>query len=147
MRPFLVVLVPTLLVVVYAYAHPHLRDHFPDLPALPKVVLEHGSGSTTVYGGNGKNKVVHEPWTPAVPAPGLCVCGETEVGAALCDVYHQQGLRASRLVEGSGARTRRLLTRAREGGAIKIGVLGGSGESQTVSVGERNPPNLPESRR
>ena len=57
-----------------------------------------------------------------------CECGETEEGGRLCDIYRIAGLRASRVVEGTGARVRRVLQKAREGKGLKVGILGGSGE-------------------
>jgi len=116
MRTLLLVLVPAVLVVGYSFLTPHFPEY---LPPLPKVKIEHGGANTLEAPGE-----VHTEYF----SPSMCVCGETEVGKKLCDVYHQQGLQASRLVRTSGARTRRLLTKAREQQAIKIGVLGGSGE-------------------
>lgn len=116
MRPMFLVLIPPLLLLAYSFIHPH----YPSLPPLPKIKIESGT-STGGYSNTGPEKVTYI-------SPSSCLCGQTERGKQLCDVYHKQGLMASRLVEGSGARTRRLLTRAREAHPIKIGVLGGSGE-------------------
>jgi hypothetical protein len=59
-----------------------------------------------------------------------CTCGEgdSKEGQRLCEVYKPEGLDSTRLVQGTGARVRRALGKAREGKAMKIGVLGGSGE-------------------
>ncbi len=57
-----------------------------------------------------------------------CTCGYTEEGERLCRIYHRESLRRTRLVQGTGARVRRTLLAAREGKALKIGILGGSGE-------------------
>jgi hypothetical protein len=123
-RPLLIVLIPVLLVVGYAYLNPH----FSYLPPLPKVTIEHGSKTAASV----EDIAHYDPSDPDEPGkyftPALCLCGKTPVGQQLCDVYHQQGLQASRLVQSSGARARRLLTKAQEGQPIKIGVLGGSGE-------------------
>lgn len=60
----------------------------------------------------------------------VCRCGETRAGERLCEVYQREGLRLSRAVEVTGARVRRVLQKAREGERLKVGVLGGSGESK-----------------
>ncbi|KAL1412111.1 hypothetical protein Q8F55_003110 [Vanrija albida] len=97
LRPLLLLGTPLLLLALYAALHPLV----PALPPLPKVHLDSGASTD-------------------------CSCGATPEGARLCETYHPEGLRASRLVEGSGARVRRLLDRARKGDDVKIGVLGGS---------------------
>lgn len=67
-----------------------------------------------------------------------CTCGDEDSveGRRLCEMYRPQGLDGSRLVQGSGARMRRALAKSREGEALKIGVLGGSGESLSMVLGD-----------
>lgn len=110
-RPILIISLPILLIVVYAVVHPHV----PGLPALPRVILQTGSEPpqtvSTIYAEDSE-----------------CTCGHTKEGERLCSLYHRQSLRATRLVQGTGARVRRTLLAAREGKALKVGILGGSGE-------------------
>jgi hypothetical protein len=114
-KPLLFVSIPFALVFLYSVIHPHV----PGLPALPKVKVhfddsESGSLSTSVNGGKCDENG--------------CICGQTDEGRRLCEVYRPEGLVTSQLVRGSGARVRRMLQKAREGERIKVGVLGGSGE-------------------
>lgn len=106
----LAVLVPASMLLFYAHLSPHY-DALPDLPALPKVQLQ-------------INPTDPVPETAYLPD---CICGKTARGRKLCDVYGEHALRASRLVEGSGARMRNLLARLNDGMDLTIGVLGGSG--------------------
>ena len=109
-KPLALVATPFVLLGIYAMVHPHV----PGLPALPTVKI-HTGGPIKEWGTLGKEE---DP----------CKCGETSEGERLCDVYQIAGLRASRAVEGTGARIRRVLQKAREGERLKVGILGGSGE-------------------
>jgi hypothetical protein len=111
-KPLAALLSPFILLFIYAMVHPHV----PGLPPLPTVSIHHG-GSTS------------GEWVGEVNIPqDVCNCGATDEGERLCSIYQPEGLRHSRAIEGSGARVRRVLQKAREGHALKIGVLGGSGE-------------------
>lgn len=107
-KPIAVISVPIVLILIYAVVHPHV----PGLPALPRVVIQ-GSEPARV---------------PYYSEDSECTCGHTREGERLCEVYHREALRSTRLVQGTGARIRRILLAAREGKALKIGILGGSGE-------------------
>jgi hypothetical protein len=105
-KPLAIIGVPLILILIYSAIHPHVEG----LPALP---------------------AIHVGDRPAAAAAGEhpCVCGSgSGEGARLCEAYGEPNLIASRLYEGSGARVRRMLAKAREGKAVKIGILGGSGE-------------------
>jgi hypothetical protein len=106
-KPLLFISIPFALVFLYSVIHPHV----PGLPALPKVKvhLDHGDNEAVEGGG--------------------CVCGQTNEGKRLCEVYRPEGLTKSQLVTGSGARVRRIIQKARDGERIKVGILGGSGMS------------------
>jgi hypothetical protein len=106
-KPLLFVTIPFALVFLYSVIHPHV----PGLPALPKVKvhLDHGESEAVEGGG--------------------CLCGQTDEGKRLCEVYRPEGLTKSQLVTGSGARVRRMIQKARDGERIKVGILGGSGMS------------------
>nr|XP_031858962.1 uncharacterized protein CI109_005630 [Kwoniella shandongensis]KAA5526034.1 hypothetical protein CI109_005630 [Kwoniella shandongensis] len=112
-KPLTAITLPFFLLFVYALVHPHVKG----LPPLPKVHITSGStpyppgGVEEIY----EEKIVHR-----------CLCGATSEGERLCSIYHEEGLRSSRMVQGTGARMRRMLQKAREGGVMKIGVLGGS---------------------
>lgn len=112
-RPLLIITLPLVLLAIYALLHPHL----PGLPTLPRVVFQpasqtaHLQGVSTIYAEDSE-----------------CTCGHTVAGERLCSVYNPQTLRATRLVQGTGARVRRMLLAGREGKALKVGILGGSGE-------------------
>ncbi|WVR07844.1 hypothetical protein IAU60_004887 [Kwoniella sp. DSM 27419] len=117
-KPCTAILLPFLLLFVYSLVHPHVKG----LPPLPKVHFSSGyedgfpisdrpTGGPAAY----EEKIVVG-----------CTCGSTDEGQRLCNVYHEEGLRNSRLVQGTGARMRRVLQKAREGQALKIGILGGS---------------------
>ena len=105
-KPLLFISIPFALVFLYSVIHPHV----PGLPALPKVKvhLDHGDSEA---------------------ADGGCLCGQTNEGKRLCEVYRPEGLAKSQLVTGSGARVRRMIQKARDGERIKVGILGGSGMS------------------
>jgi hypothetical protein len=112
------------LVFIYSLVHPHV----PGLPALPKVKVHigtedsvsSGAGAGAGVGGLGGNEGCEEYG---------CICGSTDEGRRLCEVYRREGLAKSQLVKGSGARVRRVLQKARDGERIKVGILGGSGKS------------------
>ncbi|WWC91519.1 uncharacterized protein L201_006465 [Kwoniella dendrophila CBS 6074] len=111
-KPLFAISLPFLLLFIYALVNPHVKG----LPPLPKVHITSGSSSsseTTIY----EEKIVES-----------CICGseDSEEGKRICEVYHEEGLKQSRLVQGSGARIRKMLNKAREGQKLKIGVLGGS---------------------
>jgi len=110
-KPITIASALILLILIYAVVHPNI----PGLPALQRVVLQSGSDSanhpSSVYPSEDSN----------------CTCGHTKEGERLCGVYHREALRTTRLVQGTGARVRRMLLAAREGKALKVGVLGGSG--------------------
>ncbi|WVQ80909.1 hypothetical protein IAT38_003016 [Cryptococcus sp. DSM 104549] len=107
-KPITALLLPAFVLFLYALVHPHVKG----LPPLPRISISHGgSVSQPLY----EEKIVQK-----------CVCGQTEEGERLCGLYHEEGLRNTRLVQGTGARVRRMLQKAREGEALKIGVLGGS---------------------
>ena len=114
-KPLLFISLPFALVFLYSLVHPHV----PGLPALPKVKVHIGddhSLSTGEGGGAGCEEY-------------SCICGSTDEGRRLCEVYRKEGLEKSQLVRGSGARVRRVLQKARDGERIKVGILGGSGTS------------------
>lgn len=113
-RPIILISLPIALICIYAAVHPHV----PGLPALPKVVLQ--TGSDTV--------VRPAPLSPHYSEDSDCTCGHTVEGERLCAIYHREALRSTRLVQGTGARVRRMLLAAREGKPLKVGILGGSGE-------------------
>jgi len=104
---------PILLILIYAIVHPHI----PGLPPLPKVIIQSGSSQPA----NSEKVQMYSEDSE-------CTCGYTEEGERLCRIYHRESLRRTRLVQGTGARVRRTLLAAREGKALKIGILGGSGE-------------------
>ncbi|EIW71857.1 hypothetical protein TREMEDRAFT_38095 [Tremella mesenterica DSM 1558] len=106
MTPVLALSTPFLLISIYAIVHPHV----PGLPPLPHMSL------------NGLKGQLDEISDGALG----CLCGATSEGERLCEVYDKEGLRASRLFEGSGARMRKVLRKARDGEPIKVGILGGS---------------------
>lgn len=106
----LALFVPASMLVFYAHLSPHYES-LPDLPALPRVQLQI----------NPKEPVPETAYLPD------CICGTTARGRHLCEIYGEHALRASKLVEGSGARMRNLLARLNQGMDLTIGVLGGSG--------------------
>lgn len=124
----LAVFVPASMLVFYAHLSPHYES-LPDLPALPKVQLQI----------NPKEPVPETAYLPD------CICGTTSRGRHLCDIYGEHALRASRLVEGSGARMRNLLARLNQGMDLTIGVLGGSGmlKEQLRGILQADPQSLP----
>lgn len=131
-KPLMILAVPPLLVLLYAFVHPLL-----DLPPLPKVSIEAGGKSWSSSSGSSdshiavpqeEDQAIADEMPDALQASSSCICGATERGKELCDVYQKTGLRSSALHRGSGARIRHLLARARDGEDIKIGILGGSGE-------------------
>lgn len=115
-KPLLFISLPFALVFLYSLIHPHV----PGLPALPKVKVHIGNGDdhTVLGGGLGGNGGCEEYG---------CICGSTDEGRRLCEVYRKEGLEKSQLVKGSGARVRRVLQKAKDGERIKVGILGGSG--------------------
>ena len=113
-RPIILISLPITLILIYAVIHPHV----PGLPALPKVVLQTGT----------ETAVSPVPLSPQYSEDSDCTCGHTEEGERLCAIYHREALRSTRLVQGTGARVRRMLLAAREGKPLKVGILGGSGE-------------------
>lgn len=119
-KPLLFISLPFALVFLYSVLHPHV----PGLPALPKVKvhIDHGTDSPS---GSGEGAGCEE---------NSCICGQTDEGRRLCEVYRPEGLIKSQLVKGSGARVRRVLQKARDGERIKVGILGGSGESLTPNL-------------
>lgn len=115
-KPLLFVSIPFALVFLYSVVHPHV----PGLPALPKVKVHIGDSDDPVAG----NHLV------GIEEEHGCICGATDEGRRLCEVYRKEGLAKSQLVTGSGARVRRVLQKARDGEKLKVGILGGSGTSQ-----------------
>jgi hypothetical protein len=107
-RPLLFISIPFALVFLYSVIHPHV----PGLPALPRVKVHLDHGEMDSVGQDG------------------CLCGQTDEGRRLCEVYRPEGLAKSQLVKGSGARVKRMMQKARDGERIKVGILGGSGMSQ-----------------
>lgn len=61
-----------------------------------------------------------------------CLCGHTSEGERICSIYQKEGLKHMKAVEGTGARMRRVLQKSREGQALKVGILGGSGKSHST---------------
>jgi len=114
-KPILAISTPFLFLLIYAVVHPHV----PGLPPLPKVSIHSGYEDPHVPGRLDLIGAEED----------VCRCGETSAGQRLCDVYQREGLRLSRAVEVTGARVRRVLQKAREGEKLKVGILGGSGES------------------
>jgi hypothetical protein len=106
-KPLLLISLPFALVFLYSVIHPHV----PGLPALPKVKVHLDHGEMDSIGPEG------------------CLCGQTDEGKRLCEVYRPEGLAKSQLVKGSGARVKRIMQKARDGERIKVGILGGSGAS------------------
>ena len=108
-RPLLFISIPFALVFLYSVIHPHV----PGLPALPRVKVHLDHGEMDSVGQDG------------------CLCGQTDEGRRLCEVYRPEGIAKSQLVKGSGARVKRMMQKARDGERIKVGILGGSGTTQT----------------
>ncbi|KAL7421533.1 hypothetical protein Q5752_003302 [Cryptotrichosporon argae] len=98
-KPLAALSFPFVCLFIYALVHPYV----PGLPPLPTVSID--TGKTALRD---------------------CLCGATREGERLCSVYRPEGLRTSRLVEGTGARVRNMLAHARDGRPIKVGILGGS---------------------
>jgi len=114
-KPLVALSTPFLFLMIYSAVHPHV----PGLPPLPKVSIHSGYEAPHVPGRLDLIGAEED----------VCRCGETDAGQRLCDVYQREGLRLSRAVEVTGARVRRVLQKAREGEKLKVGILGGSGES------------------
>lgn len=114
-------LVPTALLVLYA----HLSPHYDSLPDLPKVQVQINPKPPPAGSESAALSDIEAQQPVLLPD---CICGSTNRGRALCDVYTEHALRASRLVEGSGVRIRKLLAKLHEGAPLTVGVLGGSGE-------------------
>lgn len=114
-KPIAALSAPFILLFLYALLHPHV----PGLPPLPTVSIHSGNKYT------GPESFSSGGFGGEVP----CGCGATEEGERLCRLYHKEGLKSSRLMEGTGARVRRFLHKAREGHPVKVGILGGSGTS------------------
>lgn len=126
-KPLLFISLPFALVFLYSLIHPHV----PGLPALPKVKVQIGDdhdGHTALGGGLGGTGGCEEY---------SCICGSTDEGRRLCEVYRKEGLEKSQLVKGSGARVRRVLQKAKDGERIKVGILGGSGQSPSTYAQKR----------
>ncbi|WVN89227.1 uncharacterized protein L203_104445 [Cryptococcus depauperatus CBS 7841] len=77
---------PPLLLFLYSLIHPHVNG----LPPLPKISITSG-------------EVISEPFYEEDIIQD-CICGETDEGRRLCSLYHKEGLRNSRLIQGTGAR-------------------------------------------
>ena len=105
-KPIALLSTPFILIIIYALVNEQVG-----LPPLPKVTIQHGQSGELVS------------------KEGMCDCGESLEGDRLCSIYQVEGLVHSRAVEGSGARIRRVLDKAKAGHGLKIGVLGGSGMS------------------
>lgn len=119
LRPLIILAIPPLLLFLYTLAYPLI----PSLPAPPRIRIETGDPI------NASSALPDpQPSAPVISSPDACVCGVTDRGKALCNVYQPTGLRASRIAHSTGARLRRVLGKARDGNVIKVGVLGGSGE-------------------
>lgn len=121
LKPLVILSLPPLLIMIYSLVHQRL-----DLPALPKVRIENGNTPEILPAQIEQD--YEDKMRPAAVIPS-CACGATARGKQLCETYHESSLQNSVLYRGSGARMRHLLWRAREGQPIKIGILGGSGES------------------
>ena len=127
-KPLTALSLPFLILILYQAVHPHV----PGLPALPKVHIESASGSWSSedWFSDSRAKGGGPHGQPIEEGVADCVCGATDEGRRLCGNYLKEGLRTSRVVEGTGARVRKVLQKAREGQPLKIGILGGSGESR-----------------
>jgi hypothetical protein len=121
---------PVLLITLYSLVH----DRVDDLPALPKISVHYDYSGTSEWAteGAGESRLGDSMALAPGPNGGSCTCGATDDGKRVCDVYGAEGLEKSRLVQGSGARMKRMLARAKAGKDIKIGVLGGSGEQPSA---------------
>lgn len=95
---------------IYSLVHPHVKG----LPPLPKISITSGNAVGQPYY---EEKIVQD-----------CICGATDEGKRLCSLYREETLRSSRLIEGTGARIRKVLKKASNGEKIKVSVLGGSGK-------------------
>lgn len=101
-KPLAFISIPLTLVLLYAVIHPLI----PGAPSLPSLAIN----------------------ADLRPADQQCLCGVTDEGKRTCRVYGEEGLKRSRMFDGSGARVRRMLGRAKMGLPMKVGILGGSGE-------------------
>jgi hypothetical protein len=111
--------VPVLLLsLIYGIIRGNAPDLLPDLH-LPEII----------YGGKGDHsKSLAE----------RCVCGGSQSGSGkertegerVCEVYGKEGLLWSRLHEGTGNRIKGFVKQAKTGRKLKVGILGGSGESK-----------------
>lgn len=128
-KPLILLAIPPLVLFIYTLAHPLI----PSLPPLPHIRIETGESIPSTPSSDVDLTSPSSSPAPMMVTPDSCVCGSTERGKALCNVYHQAGLRASRIVQSSGARLRRVLGKARDGNDIRVGVLGGSGEALTTN--------------
>ncbi|BEI86200.1 hypothetical protein CcaverHIS002_0604870 [Cutaneotrichosporon cavernicola] len=117
-RPILILAIPSALIFLYIIAYPFI----PSLPPPPRIRIETGD---PILASPAEPSPV-APLAPIVASADACVCGVTDRGKALCNVYQKTGLRASRIAHSTGARLRRVLGKARAGNDIKVGVLGGS---------------------
>jgi hypothetical protein len=117
---------PILLITLYSLAH----DGVDGLPSLPKISVhyDYSDASEWPTAGAGASRPGDSMALAQGASGGSCTCGATDDGKRMCEVYGAEGLERSRLVQGSGARMKRMLARAQAGKDIKIGVLGGSGE-------------------
>lgn len=126
LKPLILLSLPPLFLFIYVLAHPLI----PSLPPLPHIRIETGEAIASTPSSSDPDFDLDPSSAPAtvVISPDSCVCGATDRGKALCNVYQKAGLRASRIVQSSGARLRRVLAHARDGHDLRVGVLGGSGK-------------------
>lgn len=120
LRPLCCLLVvPITLVIVYAVLQrvSQATGRVPSLPG-PKGLADLLAGSSSAASSGS-----HTGATAA-----SCTCGgsSSTEGDRLCRLYGQETLDRSLLFEGSGARVRRALGKARAGLPLKLGILGGS---------------------
>ncbi|WVO16761.1 hypothetical protein L204_104445 [Cryptococcus depauperatus] len=77
---------PPLLLFLYSLIHPHVNG----LPPLPKISITSGEVISELFY---EENIIQD-----------CICGENDEGRRLCSLYHKEGLRNSRLIQGTGAR-------------------------------------------
>jgi hypothetical protein len=123
---------PLLLIILYSL----LLDRVDGLPSLPKISVhyDYSGNPGWVSAAAGASGLGGASALAQGTGGGRCTCGATDDGKRMCDVYGAEGLERSRLVQGSGARMKRMLARAQAGKDIKIGVLGGSGEQPRAKL-------------
>ncbi|GFZ44294.1 hypothetical protein JCM24511_02016 [Saitozyma sp. JCM 24511] len=105
-----------------------LHDRVDGLPPLPKISVhyDYSDNPGWVSAAAGASRLGGASALVQGTGGGRCTCGATDDGKRMCEVYGAEGLERSRLVQGSGARMKRMLAKAQAGKDIKIGVLGGS---------------------